>query len=438
MPTTLDDNSKPDTVYLALGVTSIATLAEDEGQYRTDLSTGADYAYEDSSERCALDGEWTIEFEFEYDPGESGIVVNHGTADGTSYTYRISVTGSAVLEFRAGGNLLGSIDLDNVSSRSYVVFWALRPDGTTYRSEFGVYDKTDARWTRQSIKHAAITTSNTWRLNLGGYGAGTDVYSYGMDAFEFVRIGARFHSAEEVAGDWIATPSPDTVTAIRRCGTLPVDSSTNLADHGAFAGPSLLVAGAAARENDRRLLSPLLNVKYSGNNELTSAYAPAGMVRKALGSTIYRHRIDMVVWRPVPRNVSRARVRVHADHYQLAGTNLPVQLRMYSYDRLPSLGKVLNEPPPKPIEYYYCGEEIDESSGKANIGIWVDLGELKLARHEAGDIFGTYLALAWVVDEDSADPDVSGQVVRINHVVVEPYAKPLSGGQFGDYGLGVP
>ena len=195
MPTALDTNSKADTCFLALGITSIATLAVDVGNYRTNLSTGATYAYEASSSRTALDEEWSIEFEFEFDPGETGILINHGTADGVSWTYRIEANGSSQIDFKVQGSTLASIQLDNSNLRSYVVSWCMRPDGGSYRSEFAVYNKTDATWTRDSIVHGAITTNAGWQLNLGGYGAGVSVYSYGMDAFEFVRIGARFDQA---------------------------------------------------------------------------------------------------------------------------------------------------------------------------------------------------------------------------------------------------
>lgn len=438
MVTPLNTNDKADTRYLALTVSSIATLATDDGQYATDLSTGATYAYEDSSARTALSESFCIEFEFEYDPGESGIIINHGTSDGVSYTYRIEVDNKGILSFKANGSTIGTLDLDASNLRTYVVFWSLRAEGSTQRSELGAWNTTDSTWTRASEDHSAITTNTGWRLNLGGYGSGTSVYSYGMDTINFVRISARFHSPEEVYLDWIGSTTPDTVTAVRRCGPLPVDSSTTLADHGSFAGPPLLVAGEGNRENDRRLLSPLVNAKISPNNELVVGYLPTTWTRLAIGSANYRWRQDLMFWCPLPCPVNYARVRIHADHYQTGGAgNLPVYLRMYSLDRLPQLNQILNEPPPKPIVSFYCGATINEVSGAAGVGVWKDLGELRIARGNTGLFASTWLLFAWSVNLDAGHIDEASQVLRLNHIVVEPYTKAASGGKFGDYDLQV-
>lgn len=443
MPTLMHSNSKADTRYFTYGAGSIASLATDYSQYRTNLTTAATYAYEDPSARTSFDKEWCVELIFEWDPGSSGILINHGTYDGVSYTYRISATKGATVVFESTtGPIYIELNIDPGSTKSYLVYWSCRDineTGHTYH-ECGVYDIAAATWTKEytTIATSGITTSTSWRLNLGGYGAGTSVYDYGMSAVEMVRIGCRYHSTEEVYLDFVTSTTPDTVTAIRRCGLVPVDTSTTtISDDGSFAGPSLLVAGSACKRNDRRLLSPLLNIRMSPNNLLDYNYSPSTWVRKAIGSTLFRWRHDMMWWRPLPKMVNYARVRIHADHYQLAGTHLPVYLRVYCLDRLPLLNKKgMNNPPPKPIIVKYCGVTIDETSGTPGVGQWYDLGALELAQGWQGSQLGCFFLIAWHVNSDLGDSSEEFQQLRINQVVIEPYTKPPTNGQYGNYDEG--
>lgn len=429
--TAIDTNSKADTRFLSYyPAASSANLATDWSQYRTDLTDGTTYCSEGSSARTALvTPERTLELKFTHTAGGSGILLNHGTTDGVSYTYRVDVNKDS-LRFLANGSAIASIELNTTGSKAWVVRWATRASGSSYLSECDAYNATDGAWSSASVTHSAHTTDVAWQFNVGGRGAGVSVYSAGVTAITMVRVSTRYHSRSECAEDWIATSTPDAQTGTTRCGNLPVASSTDLGSHGAFAGPALLIAGDATRNNDRRLLGPVLNLAVSANNELTASYAPTPMVRKAIGSSTYRWRIDLCWQAPCHPAATHARVRLHVKHTQTAGSPLPVYFRMYSLNRLPQIQKVQLEPQP-PIVQHYAGGSINTTH--TGNGEWIDLGTLTLSR--LGPDLMTYLLLAWDVNHDAGAIDEPSQVVHLNRVTVDPFTKPAGSGKFGGFDL---
>lgn len=432
--TDLDPRSKPDTRFLGdyNGLpddwTSVRT---DISQRATNLTDGTTYAYEANSARLAIVHHRSIEVDFYHDKANPGVLLNHGTVDGTSYTYRITIDGDDNLEFAANGVLLYEVAL-GTSAKRYVARWCTRPasgGATGYVSEIDVWNATDSVWVgNTSVSHAAHTTNAAWQFNIGGYGAGVNAYAYELDSV-CVRVGNAFHTREESYADFLGYTTPGTITTETRAPVLPLDTTTTVADDGAFAGPALLIGGAAAKRSARRLWSPLLSIQMSPHSNLDNGYGPTAMVRKAIGSTTYRWRMDMLWQRPVPPGATHVNVRLHVTHYTfLGGATLPVYLRLYSLDRLPTLADKVLEPP-KPIQLYYVQDDINTGSSSTDVaGVWMDLGELKLSIKNGW----TWFALAWSVNADAGDPDESSNGVRIRHITADPIASENTGTQYGE------
>lgn len=441
--TAIDRNSKADTRFLSTyPAASVSDLCTDIGQYRTALSNGTTYAYEASSVRTGLIKPRTIEFKIYHTPGDEGYVVYHGNSDATAFTYAVFISKSQVVFWDQDGITEMTVDLDAVSPAQYLVRWACRPgevSGTTIH-ECDAYNYGTGEWSSTRQVQDDTTTDAGWQLNLGGYGAGVDVFDAGMDQVSFVRISARYHSREESYQDWVGESTPPTCEGIRSAIYEPYPPEhTHAHLQLTSAGPWIMFSGGYTQRANRAQNSPLLNVRLSDSCILTNAYDPTPWVRKAIGSSLYRWRTDLVFWRPTPAWATHAYVRIFADHYHdVMVDSRPVKVRMYSLDRLPILGQIVNkgQPPPPPVVYSYVSATIEIDQTAPSGGAWWDLGLLKLCR--GGSPYGTYFAFAWQVNDDIGDPDEDAQYLLPHQLVCEPVTVPAGESEFGGFDLANP
>lgn len=426
MPTSIDRNSKPDTALLVLpdGAGS-AALAVEASQYRNDnsLVDATTYVHETPSRRTAITYPREISLVLDLTNATVGVLLKHGEdAANSNYTYRVSVGLGGVITCRENGNVCVTGFLPGVggTSKSYLIHWSTRAEGTSVRSELLLYNITDGGFSFSQATHAGGTTDLEWNLYLNGSAA--DAGPATLTRWRAARIGRRFHSTTEAKEDWLSERTPPSVSQLRRVGPLVPDRATlDLADDGSLAGPAHLWSGYSFRENDRRLVGPLLNLRVRNPLELVNTYAPAKWYRLAPGSSVLHMPIALLWYRPVPGKVNRARVRIFTRQWIEIGANTcEVQYRMYSMAGLPVAGE-----DPATLTYRYTAIAVLDTNHGSGDGEWLDLGELPLVVDDWGC---TWLALAVSFDNDSGSALASDTSAYIHAVTVEPYYRAGDGG----------
>lgn len=297
-------------------------------------------------------------------------------------------------------------------------------DGGAVRSELAVYNADAPEWAHAQTTHLAGTASASDTLTVcAGYGGGS-AFSAGPSAFHSVRIGARFHSTAEALEDWVAETTPPAVTMTRRAAPIIPDRATlDVADDGSFCGPAHLWSGHAFEQADRRLVSPLVNLRIADPIQITDDIATAGATRAwwrlAPGSTTMHLGLPYLLYRAVPSKVNRARARVFTRQTIEIGDNTAeVRYRLYSIAGLPVAGEPVGALTYRRTAIATC----DVNHGTA-AGEWLDLGDLALERDGWGC---TWLALGVEIDAES---ELAGDTrVHVHALTVEPFALTTGGG----------
>ena len=397
-----------------------ASVIVDVSEQRTNLTNNTTYCTEANSARTAIAAPRTICVVVDMTTGSSGFLVHHGTS-AAAYKYAISKSGTNIcLSENAAVILTVAVPGLAAAARKFLIHWAQRPDGAFNFNECVIYNFATAAWVFGSVTATAITPVSTDTFTIGATTTGTSAYSLGMTAFYTVAVGRRFHSTTESVIDHVAVPTPPSMPGRRRTPRI-TGASTDLtiAGDGNFAGPQYLSALAATRDADARLLTPLVNLVVA--NPYTELVTPVTRYnRTAPGAVNYRLSTRWL-WHAWPGpQCNAARVRIHV---AVTGTGsvCPIQFRMYSLANLP-----VGQPKPPPLVYYFSPTvQIAASTGAA--GAWLDLGQVRLARDDAGM---TYLALALSFNNGGADIYTTN--VKVRAVTVEPLSADLTGGGYGD------
>lgn len=423
MPTAISNLAKPDTVVL-LDVDA-GDIFADGSQYRTDLADNTTYASEANSARTALASPREIAIIVTVESGEEGILAQLGNAGGYSWRVRIA---SDVVEVAENSLLRASVELPSVSKDPlvFLIHWSIHEDGVSaVRSELAVYNFDTSEWAHAQATHGAGTMSATDTLTVGAGFSGASPFDGGLSAIGKVRIGRRFHSATEAAEDFVSLTTAPTMTQVRRTAPLVPDRSTlDIADEGAFAGPAYLWSGHAFEQADRRLVSPLVNLRI--NDPIRIAHdAPSQSTteswwRLAPGSSTMYLPLPYLFCRVVPGKVNRAHVRLFVRQtIEIGEETAEVRYRCYSMAGLPLVG----EPVPSFTYRRTAIATCSTNHGATGAGEWIDLGALALEI----DAWGmTWLAVGVEFDEDS--PLVGDTRTHIHAVTIEPYALAQGGG----------
>lgn len=413
---TIDRLSKPSTVYLSLPAgAGVAALATDAGQYRTDLTAAATYARELASARAALTYPRAVSVVVDLNRDDEGTLVDHGNGAGGS-SFRLYLAGSGLIQcyeaasIRVSGTLPG---IDGVTRR-YLIHWASRLEGSAVKTELLLVNLGSSAVVYAAASHTAGTTSAAYNLAVNANGAGGNS-NVAASRYRTVRIDRRFVTCVEAWEDFIAETTPPSMTQVRRAAPLVPDRATlDVADDGALVGPAHLWAGATFRDCDRRLVGPLVNVRVPSPYAITMSYAPAAWHRLAPGSATLRICTALAFYQPIPRKVTRARVRLFVrQNCDVDTETAVVRYRMYSIAGL--LG-------PQPLTYHRTGETTCSTDHGATGGEWLDLGALRLAPDDWGC---TLLAVAYEIDAD--DPLADDTEAYVHAVTVEPYAEEADG-----------
>lgn len=417
MTTAISTYAKPDTVLLLDPVATDPWI--DLSQHRTDLVDNTTYVSEANSARVALECPREIAMVVSAAHGDAGILAQLGNAGG--YSWRIRIDGD-VVEVAENAILRASVDLPSPSGTAvaYLIHWSLHEDGVgSVRHELAVYNFDSDEWAHAQASHGAGTMTATDTLTVGAGFGGASPFDGGLAAIGKVRIGRRFHAVTEAAEDFVGLTTAPTMTQVRRDAPLVLDrASLDISDDGAFAGPAYLWSGHAFEQSDRRLVSPLWNLRVHDPAQLT-ADAPAEAVmeswyRLAPGSTTMRLLLPYLAYRPVPGKVNRAHVRLFVRQYiEIGDETAEVRYRVFSIAGLPTVGG-----PAVPLTYRRTAEgTCSTNHGATNPGEWVDLGALTL---QADDWGMTWLAVG--VEFDTESELVGGTRAFIHAVTVEPYA----------------
>jgi len=415
MPTALDRNSKHDTVLL---LDSAGGLSVDISQERDNLTNNTTYLREASSARTAITTPREITVLFTAKSGDSGILVFHGTTDGASSTYRIDVT-SGALRCLENGNLRVQATLPSlaVGDRSYAAQWSTRPEGSSVRSELIVQCLTTGTYAHGFGTHAVGTTNTGWALQVAGYGNGP-TSAYDIADIKGVRIGKRFHSQVEFVEDWVAeSTKPDLLGRVRDAA-LPIVSDIGV--EGEFAGPAYLHAGATARDVDRRLVSPLVNVRMPSEFLIAKAdHTDTGsrrLYRPAPGDPHFYLHAGLWWYVPVPPHMNKARVRIFVRMFTVDEGPCSMIFKALSWANYPFAG----EPAKAPVIYHTSGVFISEDHASGG-GEWVDCGFLHLARDELGC---TSICIAHSFESGADSEAVDDTRFAVLAVTVEPFFLP--------------
>ncbi len=433
-----DRNSKPDTRLLSIRAGGgAAALAVDQGQWKADLVNNATYLTSTSA-ALGVRSPREIAIVAKLDNNDTGFLVNFGNVAGTSFIYRIEVSGaSGLVRFHHNSsNNLATLSLPNLAAgvRTYMIHWSTDYSvlESSYFSEFAVCDVASGTWAITRTTHSQpLAPQGGWQFNLSGYGAGVTLFSGGLSNVESVRISERFHPTAEAKEDWVSESAAPTVVGYMPPLELVPVASGQYVDYDAadivnrrlltsgagggdpsYAGPAELVAAVSAEANARRLWSPLLNIEINGAPTLRDTYLPANFY--AIGDDGLRYGIQHFWVRPVPPGALFGRVRVHVQTWISAGapggTAVSFKAKLLSLVARPKNAAALVTD---------GGTIIAESTanhGISGVGAWLDLGEILL---KTKDGF-TYLALGFAFGTGTG---ASFLRAKIKQITVDCYSK---------------
>lgn len=413
--TDLDRKSKPGTVLLL--DTALADVFVDHGPHRTDLDDGGDHYYESPSDRTNLAHPRSVSVVADMRPTTTGVLVFHG--DAGTHNYRVRINAGSI-EAHEAGALIVSVAVPGLSvgvDRKVLVHWACHAaDGGDVHHELTVHNYVTGAWAHASAVVDALDPEPACDLFVAAAYGGGDVFDGVLRA---VRIDRRYVSSTEAREDWVAESTPPTMEGRRRTPaiTAPADELA-LGDDGELAGPALLLAGAATRDADSRLVTPLVNVvPRSPFASETASPVLERYYRNAPDDAAFTMCVRYLWHAFCSPKTNAARVRVHVKVDGDGSDTTPIALRMYSIAGLPVGG------PPQAMSWHRTGDVVLEGSNDP--GAWVDLGLLRLRREPSGL---TFLALAWSFET----PDPYESTLVVNAVTVEPLYLQLEDPGLGD------
>jgi len=420
MPTALHRNSKSDTVLLLDD--TVDDIFVDQGPARTNLADNTTYISETTSARAAISAPRNVAVIVDMASDDDGILLQLGTA--AVYSYRITIS-SGVISVAEAGVTRASVDLPEPSKSAarVLVHWSTREEGSSVVSELAVYNFDVSLWAFATATHAAATPDPAHHLTIGAGASGASAYSGGIAAVHAVHIGRRFHATTEASEDWVGFSSPPTFDGRDRTPLLTgAATDLEIAGEGNFAGPSMLWAGAATRQAAQRCVGPLVNARpLLPATEYVTSY-PAHFYRATPDGAAGWQWCIRYLWHGyLSPKVNVAQVRAHVRCFDLFGNEVisPVRFRSFSIADLPTGA-------PGPAMTYYRGPIV---SVAAPVNGWHDLGVVRLARSTSGL---SYFALGFFVDATEDEGAEYSTVWQLNALTVDPYAKEIESGGFGD------
>lgn len=425
----LNGRNKQSTRFRGIGA-SIAACFEDLGQYDTDLSIGgtAQHLFEASPASARFDvggGVRTILFRLEANDTDTGNLYRHGAADpdrlrfSAANTIQAVVNNSTVLTYTVTG--LTAV------RKQMVIAWVTQPnDDTTGASDamlshLLVWNVTDGTFDQVAFEHAASTTKAQTIFFGAADNTPTLVFTGTITGIHFE---GRRASATEIAHDWIANlATPSTETENDHQG-LPPSTDIALDAQNYFHGPLAAWCTDVTRRLRYRLLSSLWNECMRISTELTQAELASATdpwIRGAPDSNTWRMHFTFLRSYPVPPWATHLWVRVQLRSYVAAGAPVPLGVRLYSFNKNPSI------PGGEALVPYHAQEIVTRDD--AGEGSYVLRKRVPISKDAQG---WTWLAVALAVDPLAASANDSNARVRVQAV----HASPTVYDELGDAGFG--
>jgi len=442
-------NALKSTVVLGLN----STPQTDLSQYATNLTSALGIgAYETSSARGAITSPRTLKVRILIDPGThlNRTIIMHGHSDASDYAYRIYTDGSgdfvfaqnttALLTVANGDFASGSIDLS--------IQWSTRanPDttgaGDAQISEVVFRDHTNSVYHHYPLfTHAVATADAADTLSVGGYWDGAAFQQSVPNTVTSWRVDTTDLHTTHFASHWVSQRTGATTTLEERMEPLPPTRASGIGNQNEFVGPQFFYSLKHHREARMRMLSPLVNEVYSGNADsadpLTNAYTPAHWMKKPPGSTVYRWIAPFLRWKCVPDNCNYIFTRVLVHSTVSSGGSVPVGIRCYCFNRLPTVGNIGYDGEAPPYDATFRGEIVDVDNG-AGEGQWAINAILPIKRleHASAKFHNTtHLCLAYAVDPENASANDANEQFKIYAWQAWPVvAEDLEGAQNGEIG----
>lgn len=416
-----DEQAKQSTRYLARGA-SVTALNTDLSQRLTNLTVGTNSVYENTTSRMAYTGPRTIGIRASMTSAHTGTLYLHGSGASTeSLSFSAANTISVVVNNVTIGSLVVTAP---TGTDTVVIAWVTEanPDTTgaadAYRSRILWWNVTDVLFAATDwITHAVITISATTAvfgaLNSGGAGA----FGGTMTACWYE---GRVQSGAEIGNDWVsARTAPTTVLEAGHQGYPP--QANTLDAQNRHQGPSMLWVADATKRLVRRTLSPFVNemltVQPTWQDSTLVSTNP--FIRSVPGASEW---LMHLAWRyivPIPDTCNMAWVRVHLRSYTTSGAAVPIGVRMYSFNKPPSMALEGDGNGPEPLVPYYVTATVTRDDD-AIVGEYTTLGLLPISRGRTGLMRNkTCFALALNVDPAAASANDANAriIVRAIHIV---------------------
>jgi hypothetical protein len=419
MPTALHRNSKSDTVLLLDDAGDDIFI--DLGPARTNLADNTTYISETASARAAISAPRNVAVVCDMSSDDAGTLLQLGNV--AVYSYRITVASDCVVTVWEAGAAVASVAMPEPSKSAVLalVHWSTRVEGSSVVSELAVYNFDVGLWAFATATHAASTPDPAHHLTIGAAASGAS--AYGIGKIHAVHLGRRFHATTEAREDWVGFSSPPAFDGRDRTPLLTgAATDLEIAGEGNFAGPSMLWAGAATRQAAQRCVGPFVNARplLPATEYVTGS--PVHFYRATPDGAAGWQWCVRYLWHGyLSPKVNVAQVRAHLRCFDIFGNEVisPVRFRSFSIADLP-VGA------PGPAMTYYRGPIV---SAAVPVNGWHDLGVVRLARSTSGL---SYFALGFFVDATEDEGAEYSTVWQLNALTVDPYAKEIESGGFGD------
>jgi len=439
-------DSKQDTVLLVHSSGSVDELADDIGQFKTDLTNNTTFVSEISSSRSNINNTREISGRFNAQNGTTGTVVyfgNNAEVFGEN-GYRVELDASQVLNAFNGDLIVASVALDTVGVNQQFSFnYSTKPNKTprdptdNLRHELWVYNHFTEGVVAAFGSGSTVSMFDTWTLTIKS-NEGADIFT--EDVLD-VRIGRDFHSSIEFNEDYSQFQGPSlNSTQVSSSAEAPplweklwFDKASSLGDAGQYWGPIPQQEAHVRANFKKRLVSPLINETYLNpptfNVGTSNQDTTGSMWRQPPGSlaTGWKMYLGWFKWNEIAEfsPVRDIFWRAHFNKGDTAGSDHDLHIRMYCFNRTAwqiQQNIIPNQEAAPPLVRYYDTVLIPSGT----LSGWVS-GSLKLSRIDINSQLlrdTTFFTLA------ISGSNVSDQIFTLNSwnaIQIDPLTEPNPG-----------
>lgn len=396
--------------YGADGSAGFSNLAQDQGQYESDLTVGAgsDAVYLPAPATRFLLATRTIALHITVSTTTACTLWLNGTGSAidrlsiasSQYVYRVNNTDILAIAVPAGTEQVVVVRTEPNPGATMA--------GNAYRTTLEVFDVDNSTLARSVATHGVRTFGANDFILLANTTAGASSLSDAGGECDKIRVSSRAVCFTEVAQDWIgALSDPTSVAKLQRQG-LPLTEDSGVGDQAEYHGPAVQLAASELRHLQWRCMGPGLNWCFRNNDGIDDTFHTDAAHREKIllapggnTGTGFRLRLGWFGVCPVHPLANAMWVQVLARCLNVTDADLRTfGLRLYSFNKLPIVGQVLQGSPgdeAQVLEYRYA--EATFTADEAAPGSWRIQAVLPIVVGESGIQEGkTYIGLAYAMD----------------------------------------